>query len=131
MKQATKDNVYRGDTLVSDRSLPCLEVGKKYTVEGTFPDWYITCRHGPHYLIRHITDGGEYRGFRKLDPGYPMPGERRLTTGLLAKDASFRLIVSGKIGAKELGHLIAKLQIDKEILAEQDVDEIAKQCDSL
>lgn len=51
-----------------------------------------------------------------------MAGERELTTGLLSKDASFRLIVTGKIGAKEMDRLIAKLQLDKEILAEPDED---------
>ena len=49
-----------------------------------------------------------------------MAVERELTTGLLAKDASFRLIVTGKIGAKEIERLIAKLELDKEILAEPD-----------
>lgn len=49
-----------------------------------------------------------------------MEGERELTTGMLAKDASFRLIVSEKIGVKEIERLIKKLEIDKEILAEQD-----------
>jgi hypothetical protein len=49
-----------------------------------------------------------------------MDGERELTTGLLAKDASFRLIVSGAIGVKEIERLIQKLEIDKEILADQD-----------
>ena len=49
-----------------------------------------------------------------------MHGERELTTGLLSKDASFRLIVSGQIGEKEIDRLIAKLTIDKEILAESD-----------
>ena len=47
-----------------------------------------------------------------------MEGERELTTGLLSKDASFRLIVSGSVGEKEIDRLIAKLTIDKEILAE-------------
>lgn len=47
-----------------------------------------------------------------------MAGERELTTGLLAKDASFRLIVSGNIGVKEIERLIQKLEIDKEILAD-------------
>ena len=47
-----------------------------------------------------------------------MPGERELTTGLLAKDASFRLIVTGKVGVKEIERLIKKLELDKEILAE-------------
>jgi hypothetical protein len=69
MKQATKDNVYTGDTLVSDGSLPCLKVGKKYTVKGTFQDLYITCRHGHHYLIRQETDNGDYLGLRKLESG--------------------------------------------------------------
>jgi hypothetical protein len=49
-----------------------------------------------------------------------MAGERELTTGLLAKDASFRLIVTGEIGVKEIERLIKKLELDKEILAEQD-----------
>lgn len=52
-----------------------------------------------------------------------MDGERELTRGLLAKDASFRLIVSGQIGVKEIERLIKKLEIDKEILAEQSDDE--------
>jgi hypothetical protein len=43
-----------------------------------------------------------------------------LTTGLLAKEASFRLIVSSKIGVKEIERLIQKLEIDKEILADMD-----------
>ncbi len=48
-----------------------------------------------------------------------MDGERELTTGLLSKDgASFRLIVSGQVGEKEIDRLIRKLEIDKEILAE-------------
>jgi hypothetical protein len=47
-------------------------------------------------------------------------GERELTTGLLSKNASFRLIVSGEVGVKEIERLIAKLELDKEILAESD-----------
>jgi hypothetical protein len=55
-----------------------------------------------------------------------MEGERELTTGLLSKDASFRLIVSGQIGVKEIERLIKKLELDKEILAEQQDEEAAK-----
>ena len=51
-----------------------------------------------------------------------MEGERELTTGMLAKDANFRLIVSGKIGVKEIERLIKKLELDKEILGEPDDD---------
>ena len=39
------------------------------------------------------------------------------------EDASFRLIVSGNVGVKEIQRLIAKLQLDKEILADQDSDD--------
>ena len=46
-----------------------------------------------------------------------MVEERELTTGLLSKDSSFRLIVSGQIGVKEIEMLIKKLELDKEILA--------------
>jgi hypothetical protein len=49
-----------------------------------------------------------------------MAGERELTTGLLGKDTSFRLIVNGQIGVKEIERLIKKLELDKEILADQD-----------
>lgn len=47
-----------------------------------------------------------------------MAGERELTTGMLAKEASFRLIVTGDIGVKEIERLIKKLELDKEILAD-------------
>ena len=49
-----------------------------------------------------------------------MEGERELTAGLLSKEAGFRLIVTGKVGEKEIERLIAKLELDKEILAEPD-----------
>lgn len=49
-----------------------------------------------------------------------MAGERELTAGLLSKDTSFRLIVTGQIGVKEIERLIAKLEFDKKILAETD-----------
>ncbi|MBS0237092.1 MAG: hypothetical protein JSR89_01560 [Proteobacteria bacterium] len=48
------------------------------------------------------------------------PGERVLTTGLLARDATFRLLVSGRVGPKEIEILIKKLELDKEILADRD-----------
>jgi hypothetical protein len=48
-----------------------------------------------------------------------MDGERELTTGLLSKDASFRLIVNGPIGEREIDMLIKKLQLDKAILADE------------
>jgi hypothetical protein len=56
-----------------------------------------------------------------------MAGERELTTGMLAKEASFRLIVTGNIGVKEIERLIQKLEIDKEILADLDDTDIKKE----
>jgi hypothetical protein len=47
------------------------------------------------------------------------------TTGLLSKDANFRLIVSGPVGVKEIERLIQKLELDKEILAEPEKDDEA------
>jgi hypothetical protein len=77
-----------------------------------------------------LADDGEDNGEEDADPPPPPPppqgkvkvvtGERELTTGLLSKDASFRLIVSGQIGVKEIERLIRKLELDKEILADQD-----------
>jgi len=70
---------------------------------------------------------------RRVLPNLPPPGpsqkesllagERELTAGLLSKGAKFRLLVSGQIGVKEIERLIAKLEIDKEILAEADDEE--------
>jgi hypothetical protein len=50
----------------------------------------------------------------------PMAHERELTTKLLSKGASFRLIVTGQIGVKEIERLIKKRELDKEILAAPD-----------
>ncbi len=50
-----------------------------------------------------------------------MQGERELTAGLLSKAASFRLIVTGQVGVEEIERLIAKLEIDKEILADETI----------
>jgi hypothetical protein len=48
-----------------------------------------------------------------------MDGERELTTGLLSRDANFRLIVTGRVGVREIERLIKKLELDKEILADE------------
>jgi hypothetical protein len=49
-----------------------------------------------------------------------MDSERELTIGLLSKNASFRLIVSGEVG-REIDS--AKLELDTEILAGQEDEE--------
>jgi hypothetical protein len=53
--------------------------------------------------------------------GLPLAsGERVLKTGLLAKGASYKLIVSGHVGSREIERLIRQLELDKEILADPD-----------
>jgi hypothetical protein len=54
-----------------------------------------------------------------------MDSERELTTGLLSREASFRLIVSGPVGVKEIERLIKKLELDKEILADEGEEAIS------
>lgn len=49
--------------------------------------------------------------------------ERVLQSGLLSKEASFRLIVSGHIGKAEFEKLLAKLNLDKDILVDEGGDE--------
>jgi hypothetical protein len=75
--------------------------------------------------IGNYTSDGEAEG-----PGPPpdtgkvrlMVGEREFTSGLLSKEANFRLIVSGPIGMKEIERLIKKLEFDLAILADLDDD---------
>jgi hypothetical protein len=78
-----------------------------------------------------VADEEEGAGDLPPPPPPPLPkgkvilmaGERELTSGLLSKNANFRLIVSGTIGAKEIERLIKKLEFDKEILADQSADQ--------
>lgn len=51
---------------------------------------------------------------------HPMEGERVLSDGILSKEANYRVIVSGPIGVREIERLIKKLELDKEILADDD-----------
>jgi hypothetical protein len=74
----------------------------------------------PIYDINPTVDRPNSVSRNRKGGGQLMDGERELTTGLLAKGATFRLIVSGRIGEKEIDRLIRKLQLDKEILADTD-----------
>jgi hypothetical protein len=77
--------------------------------------------------IGHYTSDGEVEG-----PDHPPPpdtgkvrlmvGEREFTSGLLSKEANFRLFVSGPVGMKEIERLIRKLEFDLAILADLDDD---------
>jgi hypothetical protein len=46
--------------------------------------------------------------------------ERVLQSGMLSKQASFRVLVTGPVGLAEIEKLIAKIEMDKDILAEPD-----------
>jgi hypothetical protein len=46
--------------------------------------------------------------------------ERVLQSGMLSKHASFRVLVTGSVGVAEIEKLIAKIEMDKDILAEPD-----------
>lgn len=46
--------------------------------------------------------------------------ERILQSGMLSKQASYRVIVSGPVGTAEIDRLLKKLEMDKEILADTD-----------
>jgi hypothetical protein len=64
--------------------------------------------------VDHVADPIK-NDIQQLQPG---EAERELTRGLLSGEASFRLFVRGKIGVREIERLIKKLELDKEILAE-------------
>lgn len=54
---------------------------------------------------------------RKVEP---MASERVLASGPLSRNTRFRLLVEGPISEKEIEHLIAKLQLDKAIYADDE-----------
>lgn len=55
-----------------------------------------------------------------------MAGERVLQDGILSQNATYRIIVNGKVGPKEIDRLIKKLEVDKEILAEPEEGSVDK-----
>jgi len=68
----------------------------------------------------------ENRGSRPggLAPiGAPASGEREFIRSPLTRDAAFRLLVSGEIGAKELSKIIKVLTLQRELLSDSDDEE--------
>lgn len=55
-----------------------------------------------------------------LAPTVLNTSEREWLRGPLSREVSYRLIVSGDMGAKELGKLIKLLEAQKDVLAEDD-----------
>ncbi len=53
----------------------------------------------------------------------PAPGEKEWLRGPLSKAASYRLIVSGEVGSKEIGKLIKLLEAQKLVLDDEDEEE--------
>jgi hypothetical protein len=52
-----------------------------------------------------------------------LPGEREFLRGPLSRDAAYRLVVSGEIGAKELAKIIKVLTLQKELLMESEAED--------
>jgi hypothetical protein len=60
---------------------------------------------------------------RTQGPPVTMPtlaGEREFLRGPITRDSGYRLMVSGEIGAKELGKIIKILTLQQELLLETD-----------
>ena len=53
-------------------------------------------------------------------PSAAMEAERELSTGTLAAGASFRLLITGRVGVKEIERLIRRLELDRDILADEE-----------
>ena len=79
--------------------------------EGTSPKANII---NPEVMVRNVPPLPPSNKTKLLG------GERELTAGLLSKDASFRLMVSGPVGANEIQRLIVKLELEKGILVASD-----------
>lgn len=68
--------------------------------------------------------GAKQQAEASRDPGAGQQGlamgahERILQSGMLSKTASFRVIVSGPVGVPEIDRLIQKIEMDKDILAD-------------
>jgi hypothetical protein len=54
-----------------------------------------------------------------------MPGEREFLRGPLSREAAYRLMVSGDVGAKELAKIIKVLTLQKELLLESETEDDA------
>ena len=50
----------------------------------------------------------------------PAKGEREWLRGPLSRETSYRLIVSGDLGPKEIGKLIKLLEAQKEVLSDEE-----------
>lgn len=51
-------------------------------------------------------------------------GEREWLRGPLSRDTSYRLVVSGNVGARELGKLIKLLEAQRAVLEDEDDDDL-------
>lgn len=66
------------------------------------------------------TPGRELRHLREVtEPTIP---ERQFCGGLLGRATSYRLMVTGDIGPRELGDIIRLLQVQREILQDSEPD---------
>ena len=74
--------------------------------------------------VSTVPGRGDPAPDRNADRRFDMSlGERELQTGMLSKTAAYRVVVSGPIGVKEIERLIRRLEMDKEILADDSVSD--------
>lgn len=53
----------------------------------------------------------------------PLVGEKEWMRGRLSKEADYRLLITGEIGAREIGRLIKLLEVQKAVLDEDDTED--------
>ena len=66
------------------------------------------------------TDTSHNRSISHTPPFPFLSGEREFSRGPLTRDSAYRLMVSGEIGAKELGKIIRLLTLQQQLLLEID-----------
>ena len=83
---------------------------------------------------RRASDAEQSKGLQKPSPTLPVspldweigyqaaPGEREWLRGPLSRTASYKLLVTGELGPKEIGKLIKLLEAQKAVLDDDDSD---------
>jgi len=80
-------------------------------------------RHEPEMTPAATDSNTVRRSMPSFGLGAGSPGEKEFIRGQLPKDVSYRLLVSGDIGAPELAKIIKVLTLQKELLSDNDDEE--------
>ncbi|SFZ85422.1 hypothetical protein SAMN02983003_2586 [Devosia enhydra] len=127
LKRGFTDSAARTFLKVYDETIEYALLIDGGMVEGSDADDPIDAAAAPDQTYEDQDGAASIdRGGAPIPPkkvGILMSGERELTAGLLSRNASYRVIVNGRVGTKEIETLIKKLEIDKEILADEETNE--------